>query len=384
MGPHRIVNIEDLRLAARRAVPRVVFDYIDGGAEAEITLRANRRAFEDVVFQPRCAVRTPDCDLRTTVAGIPMAMPFMLAPVGSSRMLYPRGEEVAARAAGAAGIPYILSTFSGCRLEDVKAATTGPALLQLYLVGDRDVSISMMARARAAGYAALVVTIDTAVAGMRERDVRNGSPELVAGRFGRMLPFLPQFAFRPAWLLRFLRDGGMMKFPNVILPDGGPMAYADVPGSLAKSVVTWSDFSWIRDAWRGPMLIKGVHTADDARRAVDAGAEGIVVSNHGGRQLDGVAATLHMLPEVIAAVGGRTDILLDGGIRRGGDIVKALCLGARAVLVGRAYAYGLAAAGHRGVARAIDIFRTDMIRTMKLLGCASVDELNGGFVGDAR
>ena len=378
--PRRIVNIEDLRLAARRAVPRVVFDYIDGGAAAEITLRANRDAYERVTFRPRCAVKTPDCELGTTVAGIPLALPLMLAPVGSSRMLYPRGEEVAAAAAGAAGIPYILSTFSGCRLEDVKAATTGPALLQLYLVGDRAVSIAMMDRARAAGYAALVVTIDTAVAGMRERDFRNGSTELVTGSFAAMLPFLPQFLTRPAWLSRFLRDGGMMKFPNVVLPDTGPMTYADVPSTLAKSVITWDDFAWIREAWRGPMLVKGVHTADDARRAVAVGADAIVVSNHGGRQLDGVAATLRVLPEVLEAVGTRTEVLIDGGIRRGSDIVKALCIGARAVLIGRAYAYGLAAAGHRGVARAIDILRTDMIRTMKLLGCGSVGALGRQYI----
>jgi len=380
MNPQRILNIEDLRLAARRRVPRVVFDYIDGGADAEITLRENRQAYEAVMFRPRNAVRTPECDLRTTVAGIPLAMPFMLAPLGSSRMMYPRGEEVAAAAAGATGTPYILSTFSGCRLEDVKAATTGPALLQLYLVGDRAVSTSMMQRARAAGYAALVVTIDTAVAGMRERDFRNGSRELLAGRIGPMLPFVPQFLARPRWLVRFLRDGGMMRFPNVVLPDSGPMAYADVGDSLEKSVVTWADFGWIRDAWNGPMLVKGIHTADDARQALDAGADGVVVSNHGGRQLDGVAATLRVLPEVLDAVGARTEVLIDGGIRRGSDIVKALCLGARAVLIGRAYAYGLAAGGQVGVARAIDILRTDMVRTMKLLGCPSVARLGREFI----
>ena len=383
MGPHRIVNIEDLRLAARRRVPRVVFDYIDGGADGEITLRENCRAFESVVLRPRCAVATPACDLRTTVVGVPMTLPFMLAPIGSSRMFYPRGEEVAAAAAGAAGTGYILSTFSGCRLEDVKAATTGPAMLQLYLVGNRDVSISMMQRARQAGYAALVVTIDTAVAGMRERDFRNGSKELVTRRIGPMLPFLTQFLARPRWLGRFLQDGGMMKFPNIILPDGGPMLYADVGAALEKSVVTWQDFAWIREAWGGPIIIKGVHTGEDARRAVDVGADAIVVSNHGGRQLDGVSATLRMLPEVLAAVDGRAEVLMDGGIRRGSDIVKALCLGARAVLVGRAYAYGLAARGHDGVARAIDILRTDLIRTMKLLGCGSVGELNASFVEPA-
>jgi L-lactate dehydrogenase (cytochrome) len=380
MRSDRIINIEDLRLAARRRLPRVVFDYIDGGADGEVTMHENIRAFESITFQPKCAVRTLECDLATTVAGIPLSMPFMLAPVGSSRMFYPRGEEVAATAAGAAGIAYILSTFSGCRLEDVKSASTGPCLLQLYLVGDRDVSRSMMQRAQNAGYSALVVTIDTAVAGMRERDFRNGSRELVTGKFGAMLPFVGQFLARPGWLAGFLRDGGMMKFPNVVLPDTGPMAYADVGGSLAKADVTWDDFGWIRDAWRGPILIKGVHRADDARRAVDVGADAIIVSNHGGRQLDGVPASLRMLPPVLAAVNGRIEVLMDGGIRRGSDIVKALCLGARAVLIGRAYTYGLAAGGHTGVARAIDIFRTDMIRTMKLLGCSSVQRLGHDFI----
>ena len=380
MRPHRIVNIEDLRLAARRRIPRVLFDYIDGGADGEVTLRENTRAFEAISFLPRCAVKTPECDLSTTVAGIPISMPFMLAPVGSSRMFYPRGEEVAAAAAGAAGIAYILSTFSGCRLEDVKSSSSGPCLLQLYLVGDRDVSTSMMRRAQDAGYSALVVTIDTAVAGLRERDFRNGSRELVTRRFGAMLPFMGQFLARPRWLVRYLHDGGMMTFPNVVLPDTGPMAYADVGGSLEKSVVTWDDFRWIREAWGGPMLIKGIHAPDDARRAIDVGADGVIVSNHGGRQLDGVPASLRMLPPVLKAVDGRIEVLMDGGIRRGSDIVKALCLGAKAVLVGRAYAYGLAAAGHPGVARAIDILRTDMIRTMKLLGCGSVKELGREFI----
>jgi len=381
MRPNRIINIEDLRLAARRSLPRVIFDYIDGGADGEVTMRENLRAFERVTFQPKCAVRTPQCDLATTVAGIPLSVPFLLAPLGSSRMFYPRGEEVAAAAAGAAGTAYILSTFSGCRLEDVKSASTGPCMLQLYLVGDRGVSGSMMRRAQEAGYSALVVTIDTAVAGLRERDFRNGSRELVRRKPGAMLPFVGQFLARPRWLFRFFRDGGLMQFPNVVLPDTGPMAYADVGGSLEKADVTWDDFAWIRDAWRGPILVKGVHRPDDARRAVDAGADAVIVSNHGGRQLDGVPASLSMLPGVVDAVNGRIEVLMDSGIRRGSDIVKALCLGARAVLIGRAYGYGLAAGGHAGVARAIDILRTDMIRTMKLLGCPSVTQLGREFIG---
>jgi isopentenyl diphosphate isomerase/L-lactate dehydrogenase-like FMN-dependent dehydrogenase len=374
------VNIEDLRRAARRRVPRVVFDYVDGGADAEVTLRDNSRAFDDVKLRPRCAVATPVCDLTTTVLGMKFSMPFLLAPIGSTRMLYPRGEERASRAAGAAGTGYILTTFSGSRLEDVKDASAGPVWLQLYLVGDRGATTSMLQRAQASGYSALVVTIDTAVAGMRERDIRNGSKELVSRDLLPMIPHVWQFLSRPAWLAGFLGDGGMMKFPNIVLADGSVMLYADVGAALEKSVVTWKDLAWIRDLWKGPIVVKGVHTGEDAVRAVEAGAEAVVVSNHGGRQLDTVAGSLRVLPEVVSAVGGRVEVLMDGGIRRGSDIVKALCLGAKAVLVGRAYAYGLAAAGEAGVARAIEILRADVIRTMKLLGCGSVQELNRSYV----
>jgi L-lactate dehydrogenase (cytochrome) len=194
-----------------------------------------------------------------------------------------------------------------------------------------------------------------------------------------MLPYIPQLLAKPRWLARFIADGGLMNFPNVMLP-GGPMAYADVGAALEQCAVGWQDLRWIREAWGGPILVKGVHTADDARRAVDAGTEGVVVSNHGGRQLDGVAATLRVLPEVVAAVGDRTEVLFDGGIRRGSDIVKALALGARAVLVGRAYVYGLGAAGGPGVTRAIEILRADLLRTLRLLGCGSTSELDPSFL----
>jgi L-lactate dehydrogenase (cytochrome) len=379
----RIVNVEDLRRAARRRLPRSVFDYIDGGADGEVTLRENVRAFQDVAFRPRCAVETPPPDLRTTVIGTPISMPVIFAPVGSSRMFWPRGEEAAAATAGAAGTIYSLSTLSGCRLEDVKKATSGPAWYQLYLCGGRDVASATLQRARDAGYSALILTIDTAVAGMRERDLRNGSKQLLTRKLGPMLPYVWQFAARPSWLAGFLRDGGLMKFPNVMLPDG-PMLYADVSLALEQSTVTWRDLRWIREIWTGPVVIKGVHTAEDARRALDEGANAICVSNHGGRQLDGVHATIRVLPEIVDAVGGRVEVLLDGGVRRGGDVVKALCLGARAVLIGRAYAYGLAAAGGPGVARAVDILRSDIVRTLKLLGCASVRELNGSLVDAPR
>ena len=375
----RVVNIADLRELARRRLPRMAFDYIDGGAEAEVTLRENCRVFEDVTFRPRCAVVLPSVDLRTTVLGQDLSFPLILGPVGSSRMFWPRGEAAASAAAGKAGTIYALSTLSGTRLEEVKAATTGPCWYQVYLCGGRDIALGAIARARAAGYSALVVTIDTPVAGLRERDPRNGAKELVSRKPLTMLPYLGQMLARPRWLVDFFGDGGLMNFPNVMLPDG-PMGYADVGAALESSAVCWADLRWIRDAWNGPVVIKGVHTGDDARRAVDLGASAIVVSNHGGRQLDGVPGTLRTLPEVVAAVGGRVEVLIDGGIRRGGDIAKAVALGARAVLIGRAYAYGLAAAGEPGVTRALDILRVDLTRTLKLLGCPSVQELDRSYV----
>ena len=375
----RVLNIGDLRRLVERRLPRVVFDYIDGGAEAEITLRDNCRAFDRVTFRPRCAVTFPSVDLRTTVLGHDLALPLLLAPVGSSRMFWPRGEAVAARAAGEAGTIYVLSTLSGTRLEEVRAASTGACWFQLYLCGGRDVALEGIARARAAGYSALVVTIDTPVAGLRERDVRNGTPQLLTRRPATMLPWVGQLIARPRWLWGVLRDGGLMDFPNIVLPSG-PMAYADVAAALEQAAVSWQDLAWIREAWPGALVIKGVHTSDDARRAVDAGAAAIVVSNHGGRQLDGVAATLRALPEVVAAVAGRSEVLLDGGIRRGSDIAKAIALGARAVLAGRAYAYGLAAAGDEGVTAAIGILRSGLVRTLKLLGCPSVSALDATYV----
>jgi L-lactate dehydrogenase (cytochrome) len=375
----RAVNIADLRRLAQRRLPRIVFDYADGGAEDEITMRGNRRVFDTIGFRPRSAVLTPRADLRTTVLGTTFDLPFLLAPIGSTRMFHPHGEALAAAAAGAAGTGYILSTLCGSPLEEVKAAATRPVWYQLYLVGGHDVARAGIERARKAGFSALVVTIDTPVAGMRERDHRNGTSELLTRKPFTMLPFVPQLLARPGWLARFIADGGLMSFPNVMLPSG-PMAYADVGSALEQCAVGWDDFRWIRDTWKGPIVVKGIHTADDARHAVDAGAEGIVVSNHGGRQLDGVAPTLRILPEVIEAVGDRVEVLFDGGIRRGSDIVKALALGARAVLVGRAYIYGLGAAGGPGVARAIEILRADVSRTMKLLGCGSIGELNRSFL----
>ncbi len=376
----RVINVSDLRRLAKRRLPPVVFAYIDGGAEDEITLRENCRAFTDITFRPRQCVAVPTCDLRTTVLGTALNLPFMLAPVGFCRMFYPRGEVHAARAAGNAGTAYILSTFSGTRLEDVREGTNGPLWYQLYVPGGRAIAEAAIARARAAGYSALVVTIDTPVSGMRERDFRYGARPLLKGDILGSIPHAWQFVTRPRWVMDYLADGAPNVFPNVELPGAGPMPFGDVGVLLEGTIVTWQDLRWMRDAWKGPIVVKGVHTGDDARHAIDAGAGAVVVSNHGGRQLDGVPASVRALPEVVAAVNGQIEVLMDGGIRRGSDIVKALCLGARAVLVGRAYAWGLGAAGGPGVDRAIEILRADLVRTMRLLGCPSIAQLDRSYI----
>jgi isopentenyl diphosphate isomerase/L-lactate dehydrogenase-like FMN-dependent dehydrogenase len=375
-----VVNISDLRRIAQRRLPAVVFDYLDGGAEGEVTLRENCRVFDDVTFRPRHAVAVPACDLRTTVLGREISFPAMLAPVGYSRLMHPGGEVAAARAAGKAGTGYTLSTISGHKLENVRAATPGPCWYQLYLMGGRAAAEGSIDRARKAGFTALVITIDTPVSGVRERDPRNGMKELLNPGLLQKIPYAEQFITHPGWLLSFLKDGGVPPLYNVVLPGQGPMPLTDIAKALAASTVTWEDLTWIRQHWNGPIVVKGVLTADDGRRAVDEGAAAIVVSNHGGRQLDCVSATLRVLPEVVSAVNGRTEVIMDGGVRRGTDIVKAICLGARAVLCGRAYAYGLAAAGEPGVARAIEILREDVRRTLILLGCPSVSALDSTYV----
>jgi len=383
MTSPEVINIEDLRRLAKRRLPRIIFDYLDGGADDEITLRENSRAFKDICFRPRNAVSLAHCDLSTRTLGHALSLPVLLAPMGYSRLMHPRGEVAAAAAAGRAGLGYILSTFSGHKLENVKAASVGPVWFQLYMVGGRQTAESAIERARAAGYSALVITVDTAVAGMRERDFRNGMIALLGGSLLAKVPYLPNIAAHPGWLASFLMDGGLPPLHNVVIPGKGPMPLIDVSAALASAAVTWNDLAWIRQVWNGPIVVKGVLTGDDARRAVDEGAAAVVVSNHGGRQLDCVAATIRALPEVVSAVNGQIDVLMDGGIRRS-DIAKALCLGARAVLIGRAYAYGLAAAGEAGVTRALEILRDDLERTLRLLGCESVSELNPSFVSEVQ
>ncbi|HLW59549.1 MAG TPA: alpha-hydroxy acid oxidase [bacterium] len=380
MAAPRVISIEDLRSLARARLPKVIFNYLDGGAEGEVTLQENRRAFATVTFRPRYAVPVPKCDLRTRVLGHDLSMPALLGPVGYSRLFHPGGEIAAARAAGTAGTAYILSTVSGHRLEDVKAASSGPVWYQLYLVGGREAAEAGIERARLAGFTALVVTIDTPVVGMHEEELRNGAKELLSKNAVAKIPFLPQLLARPRWLAAFLLDGGVPKLPNIVIPDSGQMTLINARAGLLRAAFTWEDLRWIRRVWPGPIVIKGVLTGDDARRAVDEGTAAVVVSNHGGRQLDCVPASLKVLPEIVAAVNGKVEVLMDGGIRRGSDIIKAICLGASAVLVGRAYAYGLAAGGESGVARTLEILQADLERTLKLLGCASISGLDRSYV----
>lgn len=378
-APH-VVTISDLRRLARARLPDAVFDYLDGAADDEVTLKDNEAAFRDIWFKPRYAVATPQCDLSVTVLGHRLAVPFLLAPIGYSRLMHPAGELAASAAAGAAGTAYILSTVSGHRIEDVKARSMGPTFYQLYLAGGRDAAEAALARARAAGYAGLFVTIDTPVAGNRERDVRNGMKALMGANPFAKLPYLPNILAHPRWLASFILDGMTRPFPNIILPGKGPLEAIDVAAALESAQVSWTDLGWIRAAWGGPIVIKGVTTAEDARRAVDHGADGIVVSNHAGRQLDSVPGSIRVLPGVVEAVKGKTTILFDGGIRRGSDVVKAIAMGADACLLGRGYAYGMAAAGQKGAARAIEIFIDDITRTLKLLGCPAITALDSSYV----
>ena len=376
----KVVNIKDLRHLARARLPDVVFDYLDGAADEEITLKDSERAFKEVYLKPRFAVATPACDLSVTVLGQKLALPFLLGPIGYSRLMHPRGELAGSRAAGKNGTGYILSTLSGHPMEDVKAQSQGPTFFQLYLAGGRKAAEDGIARAKAAGYAGLFVTIDTPVAGNRERDVRNGMKALMGKNPFAKIPYLPDILMHPRWLAAFIADGMVRPFPNVVVPGSGPLAAIDVAAALESAQVSWSDLTWIRQVWNGPIVIKGVMTADDAKRSVDHGAQGIVVSTHAGRQLDGCAGSLRVLPGIVEAVGGKTEVIFDGGIRRGSDAVKAIAMGARAVILGRGYAYGMAAAGDAGVERAIEIFRADIVRTLKLLGCPSISALDSSYI----
>jgi isopentenyl diphosphate isomerase/L-lactate dehydrogenase-like FMN-dependent dehydrogenase len=372
-------TVEDVRQAARRRLPRLAFDFIDGGADAELSLRRNLEAFERRVLRPRHLVGVATRTLETTVLGDRVALPVLIAPTGMSRVAGRGGDAAGARAAQRMGTVFTLSTMSSDSIEEVAGRSSGPLWFQLYLWRQRDLAERLVDRAQVAGYRALVVTVDVPVVGNRLRDLRNGF---------KMPPRIePRTAFdilrHPRWLAQV---PSAVSFQNIVasgVPNASrPMAHAKLVNSLLSNPgATWDDLAWLRELWRGPLIVKGVLTHEDAELAAEAGVDGIIVSNHGGRQLDGTLGTLDALEEVLAAVGNRVEVLLDGGVRRGTDVVKALALGARACLIGRPWLYGLAAGGEQGVVDVLEIMRTEIDRALALLGRRSVAELDRSAVG---
>ena len=361
-------SVADLRPIARRHVPRAVFDYVDGGAEAELSLARAREAFGRVEFVPSVLRGVADVDPSTTILGAPASLPLVFAPTGFTRLMHHAGEPAVARAAARAGIPYALSTLGTTSPERLAAdAPDGRRWFQLYVWRDRDAVAELVARAAGAGFEALILTVDTPVAGARLRDVRNGfsiPPALT-------LRTLADISVHPGWWLNLLTTDPIT-FASFRSSDG---TVAELLDTVLDPGLDWDDLAWLRGAWAGPLVVKGIQSIEDARRAADHGVDAIVLSNHGGRQLDRAPVPLELLPSVVAAVGERVEVYVDGGVLSGADVVAAVGLGARACLVGRAYLYGLMAGGEAGVDRVAALFRADVIRTMRLLGVRSVPEL---------
>jgi isopentenyl diphosphate isomerase/L-lactate dehydrogenase-like FMN-dependent dehydrogenase len=382
----RLHTVTEAREMAKRRLPAPVFDYIDGAAGAEITVNQNRRDLEAISFRPRFGdtIGTERRELATTVFNQELSMPVIVGPVGFTRSMHPDGDLGGLRAAIGAGTAFVHSSMSGHTIESLAAESEGRHWYQLYNLGGRQGAEQLVARAQAANCTTLVVTIDTPVPGNRERDLRYGAALPIRINRRTVRRMTPYVVGHPRWLWHTARDHFTLNLANAVglTRDGRAISEDE---SLLHWIVeppTWSDVDWIRATWRGTLLVKGVTTAEDAQRAIDHGADGVIVSNHGGRQLDQVGSSVASLREVVSAVGNQTTVLMDGGIRRGSDVVAALCLGARAVLLGRAWVYGLSAAGQRGVTRVLDVIRADVVRTMQLLGVTSVQDLNEDLVRD--
>lgn len=376
-----LLNVEDHRRRARRMLPRLVFDYVDGGAEDERCLQRNRDALEQLPLIPECLRDTSTVDIGIELFGRRWRAPFAVAPIGLAGLVRPGADALLARAAQGAGVPFVLSTASNTRIEDVRAAAPDATLwMQLYVMGERAIAERIVRRARAAGFEALVLTVDVPVSGLRERDLRHG--------FRLPMRLTPatvlDMARHPAWLMRLARSG-MPQFANLLPDDDGAPVSAQAQAALLSRTMdrrlTWESLAWLRKLWDGPLLVKGLLGAGDARRAVRHGADGIVVSNHGGRQLDAAPASIAVLPAMVDAAGGRIPVLMDGGIRRGSDVVKALALGARGVLAGRAPLYGLACGGEQGALSVLQLLAQETERTMTLLGATRAAELGLRHVG---
>ena len=372
----RAANVEDLRRMAQRRLPEGVFDYIDGAAEDERSLAASTAAFARIGFAPRVLRDVSAIDTTTTLLGRALPFPLVLAPTGFSRIADPQGELAVARAAHRAGLSYTLSTMATRSIEEVRAVSPGDLWFQVYVWRDRDLVLSMLERAAAAGYSTIVITVDTAVLGRRERDVRRGFT--LPPKIG--LDTIISGVRKPSWTAAFLA-AEPIRFANMsatAADDGADTAVnlAQYINSQFDPALSWSDIDWFRQHWAGKVVIKGIQSVADARIAVDHGVDGIALSNHGGRQLDGAPAPIDLVAPVADAVGGKIAILCDGGVRRGSDIVKALALGADACMVGRAYLYGLGAAGEAGVDHVLAFLAEGMRRTMALAGAASLKELD--------
>lgn len=369
----RACNIAELRRLARRRLPRPIFDYIDGGADDEVTLRRNIGAFADYELVPDVLVDVSQLRTGTRLFGQQVARPLMLAPTGLTRMFHGDAEPAVARAATRHGLAYSLSTLGTTRLEDWAAAFGGPSIFQIYIFRDRGLTAEFVARCKAAGIHGLALTVDTTVAGNRERDRRNGLSIPPRLSWQSMLGF----ALHPLWSLSVLASPPF-DFPSVShrvdALAGGTSLFDYINGQFDRSI-NWRDVEWLAREWGGPLAIKGVMTPEDSKRAIDAGATGIMISNHGGRQLDGAPAPVDQIAPIRAAIGDGPDVICDGGIRRGSDIVKALALGATACSIGRPYLYGLAAGGEAGVDRALTLLVEEFERTLALLGVNDVTSL---------
>ncbi len=372
------INIDDLRTSARRRLPRAIFEFIDGGAQDETTLRANQEDFRRWRFRTRTLIDVSTRDQSITLFGQKYASPLILAPTGLAGLFSRRGELAAARAAEKFGVPYCLSTMSTCTIEEITRETVPPKWFQLYVLRDRDLTRHFIERARASHCTALVLTVDTKVQGPRERDMRNGFT--VPPRFSAAT--ILDFAWHYSWLFD-VGLGPRITFKNFIGSKGASTDAMTITQFIAGQYdlsVGWRDVEWFKTAWGGPVLLKGILTAEDARLALDHGADGVIVSNHGGRQLEGAMSAVQALPEIAEAVGDKLEVILDGGIRRGADVVRARALGAKACMIGRAWLYGLAAGGQPGVERALEILRNEIDVTLTLLGRPMLAEIDRGIL----
>ena len=374
----RCYSIEDLRQAAQANLPRVTLDYLEGGAEDEWTLNRNVRSFDSYQFVPRVLQDVENVTLATQIQGADSSMPLVCAPTGMSRMFHYEGELAVARSCEKFGIPYSLSTVATRSIEEVAQTISSPKFFQIYIWHNQEIIQDFIKRCQNAGYTGLMLAVDLAAFGNRERDLRNGHGRPTELRIKTALSALRT----PKWLFNFLtKDKWKMANMTEHLPFGGDaLKCMDTVNEQFNASVTWEDAKKIQDQWQGAFLLKGIQCVEDAKRAVELGATGIILSNHGGRQLDGAPSAFELLPKVREAVGGSIEIYIDGGIRRGSDVIKAIALGATACLIGRPYLYGLAAGGEEGVCRSLEILQQEMVRVMKLIGCSDIKELNESYV----